>query len=93
MATLYSETDVTRVEKIISGLAVSKNYIISLTLDGKLNLWDTSKIEDKQAPSIILDGHQNYIYSIVYNNTNKLFYSGDADGRISKQNYSQFKNY
>ncbi len=85
--TLLSCENPDKVENILAGVANNNKYVLSLTLDGKLNFWDRSTLEDKKLPDLVVDGHQNYISAVAYNSKLKIIYSADTNGKIRKIYY------
>lgn len=82
--TLYPrEKSQVDIPEIFCGINNNGIYIIAITLNGKLNFWKISDLAEGQAPTISLDGHQNYITSIVYNDETGDVISADNNGKIS----------
>lgn len=85
------EKESTSDDEMQSGLALGKDYIISLSLNGTLNLWSLSKFKENgtiesfsELPDKRIFGHQAHINLVRYNFTQKKLYSADITGRISK---------
>lgn len=94
ITTLYSIEDPSkRVESILAAVASSSQYIIALTLDGKMHFWEHSKIADKKTPDQVFDGHQNYISSVLYNSKLQTVYSADNDGKISNNFFKFYQSF
>ena len=70
------------VEDIQCSVVANDTYIISLSLNGKLNFWKISSLIDNQLPDIVLNGHQNYISKVIYNKLNETVISADYNGKI-----------
>lgn len=79
------------------GIISTKEYLISLNLNGSLNVWkiksflengkdcDYNKLS--MTPDFVVNGHQNSITNLLYNYTNKQIYSSDSSGKISKYKF------
>jgi WD40 repeat protein len=67
-----------------SGCGINSNgtYLFSLALSGEISVWEISTLEDGALPYKIIDGHQNYISSIVHSKVNNLTFSADTNGKI-----------
>jgi len=80
--TLLTSTTPNRVEDIIAAVSNNDKYVICLTLDGRLHLWEISSLTDKKLPDKVIDGHQNYVSSVVYNSKLATTFSADTNGKI-----------
>ncbi len=63
----------------------SEKYIISLSLNGKLNFWNLDSLSDNKLPDLVLNGHQHYVSKAVYNKNNSTVISSDCSGKLRKQ--------
>jgi len=70
----------------LTAIATNDKYVIALTLDGKLHFWNQNEISDKKLASKVIEGHQNYISSVIYNSKMQTVYSADTSGKISNNN-------
>lgn len=67
------------------GINTNGKYVFSLSLSGVLNFWDISDLttlQDEKLPDRIIDGHQNYVSSIVEVKSKNLVISSDNNGKI-----------
>jgi WD40 repeat protein len=64
------------------GINSNGNYLISLSLSGQINFWNISTLEDGKLPDKVINGHQNYISSIVNLNTKLQIVSSDVSGKV-----------
>lgn len=71
------------------GIAKANEFLISINLDGSLNLWsiksflETNDINSfSEYPERTIHGHQNSISHVLYNYSQKKLYSSDVSGRI-----------
>ncbi len=73
------------------GLAYSASlkYLIVITLDGKLNIWNTDNLTDGKLPDFVIHGHQTSINHIRYSKANDNLISVDNQGKISNYNYNE----
>lgn len=60
----------------------SDKYIISLSLNGKLNVWNLETLEDQKLPDQVFNGHQNYVSKVIYNKEAGTVISSDYNGKI-----------
>ena len=58
--------------------------IISLNLNGRMNIWNFDTIEDGKLPDMILTGHQNSVYHVRYSKQLKKIVSCDSNGYFCK---------
>lgn len=81
--TLYpSDKDKLDVPDMCCGIINNGNYIISLTLNGKLNFWKIAELSDEKLPDIVIDGHQNYISNVLYLSKTTQLISTDFSGKV-----------
>lgn len=75
------------------GLVRGKDYLISLNLNGTLNLWSTKNFDDSQGqnleafsvtPDKRIYGHAHNLTNVKYSFVHKKLFSADTLGRISK---------
>ena len=66
------------------GLVYSKtmNYLISITLNGKINIWNYENLVNEQKPDIVVDGHQTTITHVRYSKKLEKLISADTNGII-----------
>jgi WD repeat-containing protein 1 (actin-interacting protein 1) len=64
------------------GINTNGKYVFSLSLSGILNFWDINSLQDEKLPDRIIDGHQNYVSSIVEVKSKNLVISSDNNGKI-----------
>jgi WD40 repeat protein len=70
------------VEDIQCAVTSSEKHIISLSLNGKLNLWNLDSLEENKLPDQVLNGHQNYVSRVIYHKENNSVISADFNGKI-----------
>jgi len=72
------------------GLAysASMNYLILVTLDGKLNIWYTNLFADGKLPDLVIHGHQSSITHVRYSKSIDKLISLDNQGKISNRKFN-----
>ena len=63
------------------GINCNSNHLILLTLNGMLHFWVLANLSDEKLPDISIDGHQNYVSSIIKTKSGSII-SGDFNGKI-----------
>lgn len=63
--------------------SAAMKYLIMLTLDGKLNIWNYDSLENDKLPDFVIDGHQNGITHVRYSKQLESLVSLDSSGKIS----------
>jgi WD40 repeat protein len=61
--------------------------IISLNLNGQINIWNQDTLEDGKLPDMVLTGHQNSVYHIRYSKQMKKIVSCDSNGYFCNINF------
>lgn len=61
--------------------------IISLNLNGNINIWNQDTLEDMRLPDMVLTGHKNSVYHVRYSKEMKKLVSCDFNGVFCKLNF------
>jgi WD40 repeat protein len=83
---LPEEKDKLSDDHVGCGVAYSSvlRKIISLNLNGKINIWNQDTLENEKLPDLILTGHQNSVYHVRYSKQMKKIISCDFNGIFGK---------
>jgi WD40 repeat protein len=83
---LPEEKDKLNDDHIGCGIAYSSvlRKIISLNLNGKMNIWNQDTLQDGKLPDLVLTGHQNSVYHVRYSKEIKKLISSDFNGVFGK---------
>lgn len=68
------------------GLAYSASLklLISLTLDGKINIWNVENLSEDKLPDVVVHGHQESVTHVRYAKATDKLVTLDNQGKISK---------
>jgi WD40 repeat protein len=69
-------------DQIGCGIAYSSvlKKIISLNLNGQINIWNQDTLEDNKLPDVVLTGHQNSVYHVRFSKKLNRVISCDSNG-------------
>lgn len=74
------------------GIAYSDSLklLVSLTLDGNLNIWNCEKFCEDKIPDVVVHGHQSAVTHVRYAKAIDKLVSLDNQGKISTHNFLFF---
>ena len=80
----FQPTEKLELQHMMCGLVCDGKKIISLLLNGSINVWnfDVNNLTNKKNSDLVINGHQKPITKILFNSNTNDVISSDIDGKI-----------